>query len=57
MSDSDLSGRLPAPRDRAAAAAVVEQRVDGLLQHPLLVADDDLGRLELEQLLRDGCCG
>ena len=37
--------------DRAAAAAVVEQRVDGLLQHPLLVVDDDLGRAEVEQPL------
>ena len=35
--------------DRAAAAAVVDQRVARLLQHPLLVADDDLGRLEVEQ--------
>ncbi len=32
-----------------AAATVVEQAVDGLLQHALLVAHDDLGRLELEQ--------
>ncbi len=37
--------------DRAAAAAVVEQRVDGLLEHPLLVVDDDLGRAEVEQPL------
>jgi hypothetical protein len=37
---------------RAAAAVVVEQRVDRLLQHPLLVADDDLGRVEVEQLLQ-----
>ena len=37
--------------DRAAAAAVVEQRVDGLLQHPLLVVDDDLRRAEVEQPL------
>ena len=51
MSDSDFSGRLPGPGDRAAAAAVVEQRVDGLLQHPLLVVDDDLGRAEVEQPL------
>ena len=36
----------------AAAAAVVEQRVDRLLQHPLLVADDDVGRLQLDQLLQ-----
>src|SRR5262249_23055855 len=35
----------------AAAAAVVEQRVDGLLQHALLVAQDDLGRLDVHQLL------
>ncbi len=39
------------PGDRAPAAAVVEQRVDGLLQHPLLVVDDDLGRAEVEQPL------
>ena len=38
--------------DRAAAAAVVEQRVDGLLQHALLVVDDDLGRAEVEQPLQ-----
>jgi hypothetical protein len=38
-------------RDGPAAAAVVEQRVDGLLQHPLLVVDDDLGRAEVEQPL------
>ena len=39
-------------RDGPAAAAVVEQRVDGLLQHPLLVVDDDLGRAEVEQPLQ-----
>ncbi len=38
-------------RDRTPAAAVVEQGVDGLLQHPLLVVDDDLGRAEVEQPL------
>jgi len=37
---------------RLAAAAVVEQRVDRLLQHPLLVAHDDVGCLELEQPLQ-----
>ncbi len=36
----------------AAAPAVVEQRVDRFLQHPLLVADDDVGGLELDQLLQ-----
>jgi len=39
------------PRDRAAAAAVVHERVDRLLEHALLVADDDLRRAELEQTL------
>src|SRR4051812_212531 len=34
------------------AAAVVEQRVDGLLQHALLVVDDDLGSAEVEQPLQ-----
>jgi hypothetical protein len=52
MSESDLSGRLFGAGDRAAAAAVVEQRVDRLLQHALLVADDDVRRLQLEQLLQ-----
>jgi len=30
--------------DDAPASAVVEQRVDRLLQHPLFIADDDVGR-------------
>ena len=38
--------------DRAAAAAVVDQGVARLLEHPLLVADDDLGRAELEEPLQ-----
>src|SRR5437867_1222916 len=38
--------------DRAGAAAVVEQRIDRLLQHPRLVVDDDLGRAEVEQPLQ-----
>ena len=37
--------------DRTAATTVVEQRVDGLLQHALLVVHDDLGRTEVEQSL------
>ena len=36
---------------RPAAAAVVEQCVDGLLQHALLVVDDDLRRAEVKQPL------
>ena len=39
------------PGDRTPAAAVVEQSVDGLLQHALLVVDDDLRRAEVEQPL------
>ena len=38
-------------RDRATATAVVEEAVDGLLEHPLLVVDDDLRRTEVEQAL------
>ena len=37
--------------DRTAAAAVVEQRVDRLLQHALLVVHDDLGRAEVDHAL------
>ena len=37
--------------DGPAAAAVVEQRVDGLLEHPLLVVDDDLRGAQVEQPL------
>ncbi len=38
--------------DDAAAAAVVEQGVDRLLQHALFVADDDVGRAQLHQPLQ-----
>jgi hypothetical protein len=38
--------------DGAAVTAVVEQRVDRFLQHALFVADDDVRRLELEQVLQ-----
>src|SRR5439155_24341874 len=37
--------------DGAATAAVVEQRVDRLLEHALLVVDDDLRRAEVEEPL------
>ena len=39
---------------RTSATSVVEQRVHGLLQHPLLVVDDDLGSTEVEQTLEAG---
>src|SRR5688500_7681198 len=38
--------------DGLAATAVVEERVDGFLEHPPLVADDDLGSVELDQALQ-----
>src|SRR5436305_827596 len=40
------------PGHRTPAAAVVEQRVDRLLEHPLLVVDDDLRGPEVEQPLQ-----
>src|SRR5690606_354920 len=40
-----------APGDRAATPAVVDQAVDGFLQHPLFVADDDLGCAKIEKPL------
>jgi hypothetical protein len=46
-----LERPLPAPADRLGAAPVIEQGVDSLLQHPLLVAQDDLGRPHVDQLL------
>src|SRR5438093_667825 len=47
-----LEPMVPGAGDRPAAAAVVDQRVARLLEHPLLVADDDLGRAELEEPLQ-----
>ncbi len=38
--------------DDAAAAAVVEQRIDRFLQHALLVAHDDVRRAKLQQALQ-----
>ena len=37
--------------DGTTTTTVVEEAVDGLLQHPLLVVDDDLGSTEVEQSL------
>ena len=39
-------------RDHAAPAAVVEQRIDRFLQHPLFIAHDDVGRAQLDQPLQ-----
>jgi hypothetical protein len=38
--------------DDAAATAVVEQRIDGFLQHALFVAHDDAGSAQLDQPLQ-----
>src|SRR5207245_6848728 len=38
--------------DCATMAAIVEESIDGLLQHPFFVADNDFGRLELQQVLQ-----
>ena len=35
-----------------AAAAVIEQRIHGFLQHALFIAHDDVGRVQLDQLLQ-----
>src|SRR5450756_1920718 len=43
---------VPGPGDRAAAAPVVDQGVARLLQHPLLVADDDLRGAQLQEPLQ-----
>ena len=47
-----LQRTLVRARDDAAAAAVVEQRVDRFLQHALFVADDDVRRTEFDQPLQ-----
>ena len=36
----------------ASAAAVIEQRVDGFLQHALFIAHDHVGSMQLDQLLQ-----
>ncbi len=46
-----LEGPVIGSAQHAAAPPVVEQCVNCLLQHPLLVTDDDVGRLELHELL------
>ena len=43
--------------DGTAAAAVVDQGVHRLLQHPLLVADDDVRGVQLHAGASGGCCG
>ena len=47
-----LEGPLVGAGDQLPASSVVEQGVDRLLEHPLLVADDNLGGGEVEQALQ-----
>jgi len=47
-----LQRALVRSRDDAAAAAVVEQRIDRFLKHALLVADDDVRRAQFHQPLQ-----
>src|SRR5690349_22218497 len=46
-----LERALATTTDRLGAAAVVEERVHGLLEHPLLVPEDDLGGPHVDELL------
>src|SRR6267143_1522798 len=47
-----LKGAIVGAAQNAAAAPVIEQRVDGLLEHALFVAHDDVRRVQLHQLLQ-----
>jgi hypothetical protein len=37
--------------DYSAAPTIIDQRINRFLQHPLLIAHDDVGRAKLEQPL------
>jgi hypothetical protein len=52
-----LKGAVAGARDGAATTAVVEEGVHGLLEHPLLVVDDHVGRPEVEETTQACCCG
>ncbi len=47
-----LQWPVPCAFHRAAAARIVEERIDGLLQHAFLVEDDDVGCIELQQFFK-----
>ncbi len=57
VAESDFERAVAGAGHGAAVAAVVEERVDGFLEHALFVADDDVGRLQLRGGSADGCCG
>ena len=47
-----LQGAVALTQNRTLATLVVEERVDGLLEHTLFVADDDVRRVEFDELLQ-----
>ena len=47
-----FEGAIAGAGDGPAMTAVVEESIDGFLQHALFVADDDFGRLELQEVLQ-----
>ena len=46
-----FQGAVASASDGPAMAAIVEEGIDSLLQHPFFVADDDFRSLELEEIL------
>ena len=51
MPAKKLEGTVIGAGDGTATATVVDEGIHGLLQHPLFVADDDVGGVELHQAL------
>ena len=47
-----LERTLVRARDSTAASTVIEQRVHRLLQHALLIANNDIGRIQIQQTLQ-----
>ena len=47
-----LEGTIIRTEHRSATTVVIEQGIDGVLEHPLLVSDDHLRCIEVEQLLQ-----
>ena len=49
MSERDFRALFPEACNRTTTAAVVDQRINCLLQHTFLVADDDIRSAQLQQ--------
>src|SRR5690625_2287503 len=47
-----LQRTIPRSGDRAALTAIVKERIDRLLEHPLLVVNNHIGRLQLEKVFQ-----